>query len=563
MNLLQIKDYIDNVALSKNTKELRLRGIAADLTQEELIEVLNYANAKLPKLTSLDLSGNKLTKIPEEIGIFKELKTLALYNNNLKELPKDIGFLKKLTGLNISSNNFEVFPPEIGLLNNLKDISISKNPGIENIPTEFLEILEENYQTINIEHNASSDQVNTQLYLYENKKALDKLSQTLQDYYEREDIEKILASLERLDQDFYKTEDLELRTNGQVLNEFLSRVKLGKDEITKYKKKAIKNILDEFIEADNESTQKTELATLAIQLGNCIKPITKFVNNKLFDFYEDNKEELKPFMLQMAVEDKISELFGNRLKFYEKIEKVQALVYSILSNEAENDPKNKLRITGDRGFSFTSLSSDGYDNFVGREFNGISKPVAKLFCKTNRFGWLKTRKGRYIIDINKMDKVLNDFLIKNERPELINKDARAIRIEELKGRITNDMNLEIPVIENKYDVVLSYFDNETLTKFENETFNKEFGKIYDELPNDLEKFLSKKEDLDVGYNEFKEHKKQVLETFAGKVQKAENNAKQKHSLSSLTHIPKPSVSKPNFQRKKGNRNNSKRPSLSS
>ena len=79
-------------------------------------------------LNILDLSGKKLTSIPE--GTFDKTDTehLNLSNNNLNgEFPKDIANLKKLKVLDISNNQFTGIPAELADLKGLELLNLSNN----------------------------------------------------------------------------------------------------------------------------------------------------------------------------------------------------------------------------------------------------------------------------------------------------------------------------------------------------------------------------------------------------------------------------------------------------
>ena len=65
------------------------------------------AEALIKKAEKLDLSSLMLSKLPETIGAFENLKSLDISFNILNTLPKELGNLKKLEYLNISSNKFD------------------------------------------------------------------------------------------------------------------------------------------------------------------------------------------------------------------------------------------------------------------------------------------------------------------------------------------------------------------------------------------------------------------------------------------------------------------------
>lgn len=59
---------------------------------------------KLPQLEILDLSRNKLSRVPEEINNMKALRVLSLLNNNIGDLPPCLGSLDALKILKIAGN---------------------------------------------------------------------------------------------------------------------------------------------------------------------------------------------------------------------------------------------------------------------------------------------------------------------------------------------------------------------------------------------------------------------------------------------------------------------------
>lgn len=84
----------------------------------------------LTKLTTLDeisLSSNQMTSVCAEIGQLKNLRILIMNNNHLQELPKEIGELTNLLYLEIGNNQLASLPEEIKYLTNLQELHIERN----------------------------------------------------------------------------------------------------------------------------------------------------------------------------------------------------------------------------------------------------------------------------------------------------------------------------------------------------------------------------------------------------------------------------------------------------
>ncbi|KAJ9591461.1 hypothetical protein L9F63_002067 [Diploptera punctata] len=111
-------------------------------------------------LKELNLNGNKLTSIPQQIieaeslkylylgsnqireianGIWK-LKSLQIFHvggNQLVEVPDSLGMLQQLQALNLSENLLESLPATIANLKNLKSLMLHKNK-LQTLPTEII-----------------------------------------------------------------------------------------------------------------------------------------------------------------------------------------------------------------------------------------------------------------------------------------------------------------------------------------------------------------------------------------------------------------------------------------
>ncbi|MEM8640497.1 MAG: leucine-rich repeat domain-containing protein [Cyanobacteria bacterium P01_G01_bin.54] len=82
-------------------------------------------------MQSLNLSGNKLTELPEWLGQLTQLKELSFGNdfggNQLKELPECLGQLTHLQSLYLSSNKLEELPEWLVQLTHLQLLNLSSN----------------------------------------------------------------------------------------------------------------------------------------------------------------------------------------------------------------------------------------------------------------------------------------------------------------------------------------------------------------------------------------------------------------------------------------------------
>ncbi len=123
-----------------------------DLKTLSLIEnaITNITAASINGLNSLenlDLSGNRLTRLPSEINKLIQLKQLNLLLNSLTSIPNEIGDLKNLTYLGLHFNNLTSIPSAIGNLTKLKVLELKDN-NISSIPQEVCD-LEKTGTTIN------------------------------------------------------------------------------------------------------------------------------------------------------------------------------------------------------------------------------------------------------------------------------------------------------------------------------------------------------------------------------------------------------------------------------
>ncbi|MFT4602651.1 MAG: leucine-rich repeat protein SHOC2 [Arenicella sp.] len=83
----------------------------------------------------LDLSKQRLEKVPTEIYAFKNLQELNLSKNKLDSIPKEMNF-DDLRILDLTKNKFKIFPACIYEMTSIRNLFLGKN-NIEIIPDEI------------------------------------------------------------------------------------------------------------------------------------------------------------------------------------------------------------------------------------------------------------------------------------------------------------------------------------------------------------------------------------------------------------------------------------------
>jgi Leucine-rich repeat (LRR) protein len=92
------------------------------------LESLPESIGQLKNLKKLNLRNNKLKKLPESIGQLTKLEKLSLADNNLESLPESIGQMRITVSLDLSGNNLESLPESIEGLTDLEELYLSGNP---------------------------------------------------------------------------------------------------------------------------------------------------------------------------------------------------------------------------------------------------------------------------------------------------------------------------------------------------------------------------------------------------------------------------------------------------
>ncbi len=110
---------------AKTNKQNTLSLSGLGLTTAQLSVLLTEIHKALPGLTTLDLTYNEITEIPEEIELLSNLESLDISGNKINKAPRPIIKLLKLKRLFLQGNN-------ITSVANLIDVII-KLPQLEEL----------------------------------------------------------------------------------------------------------------------------------------------------------------------------------------------------------------------------------------------------------------------------------------------------------------------------------------------------------------------------------------------------------------------------------------------
>lgn len=127
--LAEITDPIETVSLQSKRMTLLPREIAMlkdlkklDLRENEIAE-LPYEIGNCTNLTELDLFGNVLTTLPEEFRKLTLLQELNLRKNKFQSCPSQLASLAELTWLDLSNNPLTITPDILAQFLSLKKLT--------------------------------------------------------------------------------------------------------------------------------------------------------------------------------------------------------------------------------------------------------------------------------------------------------------------------------------------------------------------------------------------------------------------------------------------------------
>ncbi|KAK3770937.1 hypothetical protein RRG08_032871 [Elysia crispata] len=92
----------------------------------------------LTTLEEFHAAGNKLTSLPLEIGYLISLEKLYLQRNKIRELPEGLGKCYRLRYIDVAANELRIFPTELASMP-LKELHCEENPLLQNMPVHSVQ----------------------------------------------------------------------------------------------------------------------------------------------------------------------------------------------------------------------------------------------------------------------------------------------------------------------------------------------------------------------------------------------------------------------------------------
>lgn len=132
--LFNPKELFSEIALKARAFFQNFKEQELDLSGDQITKIPNEL-CELHTLTKLDLSRNRF-RIPSELPNLKSLRILSLQRCKLVEVPKEMGNLESLEDLDLRENYLEKIPKEIGNLKHLEFLNLGDN-FLTEIPEEF------------------------------------------------------------------------------------------------------------------------------------------------------------------------------------------------------------------------------------------------------------------------------------------------------------------------------------------------------------------------------------------------------------------------------------------
>lgn len=442
-----------------------------NLTSEDLAGLMPKIKA-IKTLRELDLRNNQLTTIPLELTTLTNLKMLHLAGNQINEIPPEIGNMAKLVRFHATNNQLTALPPQMGNLPELEALFLGDNQitqvprEIESLPKLRTLYLVNNPLTnqaiISLMSNLGGNIVSTNMAA---RFRAQNYQEVIKKLYNDQSPDK-LALLNTMDTGSFQTANGPNLTGKEVVVQFLQGVPTNDAVAAELYVPATKLLLDSIFNAASKEERDTNLNILATALGDCNTPIQSLLIRSTIGQL-DREEEILPELLEGIIKrEALEEAINTRLKELlpanEKIEIVAALANSVFLADAENNPSNKVPLSGQRRrVPSKTVNYDFGFRVIPAE---LAEAFAKMVAKTDASDNLIVENGKYILDDRKVRTITE--------PYFANLDIRTPR-EKLINQFENQMQKIIA----QFDLLPHYDHNEVKELLDLDAQKKEVRKL--------------------------------------------------------------------------------------
>ncbi|XP_034564009.1 leucine-rich repeat-containing protein 20 isoform X2 [Notolabrus celidotus] len=99
------------------------------LADNEMKAISSKLFTTFTQMRELDLQGNVLTKLPDNVGVMEHLTSINLANNNFSIFPEKLTEISTLERINLEGNNITEIPVEkLSNMPALKWLNVKSNP---------------------------------------------------------------------------------------------------------------------------------------------------------------------------------------------------------------------------------------------------------------------------------------------------------------------------------------------------------------------------------------------------------------------------------------------------
>ncbi len=176
-----------------------------NIEKERKKQYVNPINIKIEnkKIVSWKMHEYSFKTLPENFGVFKDLKSLIITNTPIEVLPESFGELTNLEFLDLSNNKLYQLPESFGNLVLLSKLNLSKN-NFDQIPTQLW-----NFNELT-ELQLGDNPLNN-----EEKNIIQKIPDIIRDYLRKKATIKVFISHAVIDFEEYRIEQLVEFLNNQ------------------------------------------------------------------------------------------------------------------------------------------------------------------------------------------------------------------------------------------------------------------------------------------------------------------------------------------------------------